>query len=49
MRCDFGTTHEEGDVRLEGQVVPRKDTFRYSSLEMGTLMKMLVIESKQGA
>jgi hypothetical protein len=30
MRCDFGnTTHEEGDVSLEGQVVPRKDTFRY--------------------
>jgi hypothetical protein len=30
MRCDFGTTtQEEGDVSLEGQVVPRKDTFRY--------------------
>jgi hypothetical protein len=30
MRCDFGTTtHEEGNVNLEGQVVPRKDTFRY--------------------
>jgi hypothetical protein len=30
MRCDFGTTiHEEGDVSLEDQVVPRKDTFRY--------------------
>jgi hypothetical protein len=25
------TTHEE-DVRLEGQVVPRKDTFRYLGL-----------------
>ena len=30
MRCDFGTpTKEEGDVSLEGQVVPRKDTFQY--------------------
>jgi hypothetical protein len=30
MRCDFGnTTHEEGEVSLEGQVVPKKDTFRY--------------------
>jgi hypothetical protein len=30
MKCDFGaTTHEEGDVRLDGQVVPKKDTFRY--------------------
>uniref|UniRef100_K3Y0J0 Reverse transcriptase domain-containing protein n=1 Tax=Setaria italica TaxID=4555 RepID=K3Y0J0_SETIT len=30
MRCDFGTTtHEEGDVSLENQVVLRKDTFRY--------------------
>ena len=30
MRCDFGTTTwEEEDISLEGQVVPRKDTFRY--------------------
>jgi hypothetical protein len=29
MRCDFSTTHEEVDVNLEGQVVPKKDTFRY--------------------
>ncbi|KAG2618649.1 hypothetical protein PVAP13_3NG079717 [Panicum virgatum] len=29
MRCDFGTTHEERDVSLEGQVVPKRDTFRY--------------------
>ena len=30
MRCDFGNaTHEEGEVSLEGQVVPKKDTFRY--------------------
>ena len=30
MRCDFGTTtREEEDINLEGQVVPRKDTFRY--------------------
>ena len=28
MRCDFGTTiWEEEDISLEGQVVPRKDTF----------------------
>ncbi|PWZ30103.1 hypothetical protein Zm00014a_011606 [Zea mays] len=30
MRCDFGTTiSENGDVSLGGQVVPKKDTFRY--------------------
>jgi hypothetical protein len=30
MKCDFSaTTQEEGDVRLDGQVVPKKDTFRY--------------------
>ena len=30
MRCDFdGAIQEEGDVSLEGQVVPKKDTFRY--------------------
>jgi len=30
MKCDFSTTaQEEGDVRLDGQVVPEKDTFRY--------------------
>jgi hypothetical protein len=30
MRCDFGNaTHEKGEVSLEGQVVPKKDTFRY--------------------
>jgi hypothetical protein len=30
MKCDFSaTTHKEGDVRLDGQVVPKKDTFRY--------------------
>ena len=30
MRCDFGTTNrKEEDVSLEGQVVPRNDTFRY--------------------
>jgi len=30
MRCNFSsTTQEDGDVTLEGQVVPRKDTFRY--------------------
>jgi hypothetical protein len=30
MKWDFSaTTHEEGDVRLNGQVVPKKDTFHY--------------------
>ena len=31
MRCAFSTTkhEEEGDVSLDGQVVPKKDTFRY--------------------
>jgi hypothetical protein len=30
MKCDLSaTTQEEGDVRLDGQVVPKKDTFRY--------------------
>ena len=29
-RCDFcGAAQEEGDVGLEGQVVPKKDIFRY--------------------
>ena len=50
MRCDFGATHEEGDVSLEGQVVPKRDTFRYlgSMLQRDEiLMRMLVIESKR--
>ena len=29
MRCDFSGAAQEGDVSLEGQVVPKKDTFRY--------------------
>jgi hypothetical protein len=30
MKCDFSAiTQEEGDVRLDGQVIPKKDTFRY--------------------
>jgi hypothetical protein len=33
MKCDFSaTTQEEGDVRLDGQVVSKKDTFRYLGL-----------------
>ena len=55
MRCDFGTTtRKEKDISLKGQVVPRKDIFRYlgSMLQrdgdIDVLMKMLVIESKQG-
>jgi hypothetical protein len=30
MKCDFNaTTQVEGDVRLNGQVIPKKDTFHY--------------------
>ena len=30
MRCEFsGVRSEDGDVTLAGQVVPRRDTFRY--------------------
>jgi hypothetical protein len=30
MMCDFSaTTQEEGVVRLDGQVISKKDTFRY--------------------
>jgi hypothetical protein len=30
MKCNFSvTTQEEGDAKLDGQVVPKKDTFRY--------------------
>jgi hypothetical protein len=30
MKCDFSaTTQEEEDVRLDGQVVPKKNIFRY--------------------
>jgi hypothetical protein len=30
MKCDFSaTTQKDGDVRLDCQVVPKKDTFRY--------------------
>jgi hypothetical protein len=33
MKCDFSaTTQEEGDVRLDGQVVPKNNTFRYLGL-----------------
>jgi hypothetical protein len=48
MKYDFSaTTQEEGDVRLDGQVVHKKDIFRY----MGSMLqkngdKMLVIELK---
>jgi hypothetical protein len=28
IKCNFSTTtHDDGDVRLHGQVVPKKDTF----------------------
>jgi hypothetical protein len=51
MRCDFGSTHKEEDVSLEGRVVLRKDTCRYlgSMLQRDEdIVKMLAIESKQG-
>ena len=37
MRCDFVGATQEGDVSLEGQVVPKKDIFRYlgSMLQRG--------------
>jgi hypothetical protein len=36
MRCDFGNaTQEEGEVSLEGQVVPKKYTFNY----MGSMLQ----------
>jgi hypothetical protein len=51
MRCDFDTTiSDDGDVSLGGQVVPKKDIFRYlgSMLQrIVILMKMLAIGSKQ--
>ena len=34
MRYDFGgVVQEERDVSLEGQVVPKKDTFRVSGID----------------
>ena len=35
MRCNLGTTYEKGEVRLEWQVVSRKDTFSY----LGSMLK----------
>jgi hypothetical protein len=33
MKCDFNATiQEEGDVRLDGQVVSKKNTFHYLGL-----------------
>ena len=52
MRCDFDrVVQEERDVSLEGQVVPKKDTFRYLGSilrRMEILMRTLAIKSKQG-
>jgi hypothetical protein len=42
MKCDFSTAIQEAeDVRLDGQVVPKKDTFRYlrSMLKNGNIDK----------
>jgi hypothetical protein len=50
MKCDFSaTTQEEGDVRLDGQVVLKKThfgTWDRCSRRMGISMKILVIELK---
>jgi hypothetical protein len=50
MKCDFiATTQEQGDVRLDGQVIPKKTPFatwdRFSK-RMEISMKMLVIKLK---
>jgi hypothetical protein len=29
MTCDFNATKQEGDVKLDGQVVSKKNTFHY--------------------
>jgi hypothetical protein len=29
MKCDFNATTQEEDVRLDGQMIPKKDIFRY--------------------
>jgi hypothetical protein len=50
MKYDFSaTTQEEGDVRLNGQVVSKKDTFHYLGSMFqkdGDIDEMLVIELK---
>jgi hypothetical protein len=50
MKCDFSaTTQEEGDARLDGQVVLRKThfaTWDRCFRRMGISIKMLVIELK---
>jgi hypothetical protein len=50
MKCDFSaTTQEEGNVRLDGLVVSKKDTFRYlgSMLQKnGDIDEDVVIELK---
>jgi hypothetical protein len=49
MKCDFSASTQEGDVRLDGQVVLRKTHFTtwgrcYKKMKIS--MKMLVIELK---
>jgi hypothetical protein len=29
MKCDFSATTQEEDVSLDGQMIPKKDIFRY--------------------
>jgi hypothetical protein len=50
MRCDFGTPrHEDGDVSLEGHVVPKILFYTWDRCyrEMGILMKMSAIGLKR--
>ena len=36
MKCEFsGVRSEDGDITLAGQVVPKKDSFRY----LGSMLK----------
>jgi hypothetical protein len=52
IKCDFSTTTpEEGDVRLDGQVIPKKRHISLLGIDtqdrrMEISMKMLVIELK---
>jgi hypothetical protein len=49
MRSDFGTTiSKDGDVSLEGQVVPKKDTFRYLLLKKDTFRYLRSMLQRDG-
>jgi hypothetical protein len=45
MKCDFSATTQEGDIRLDDQVVPKKDIFHY----LGSMLQKdgdIIIELK---